>query len=181
MFFMETNSQQLNTQSNDDKIHGWLVMYLACCILGGALSIFSNIQYIDFSNNTPGFGWLVFADFLRWIFHAGICFYTFDSFVKRRNTAVFWGKWALITYIFSNIVVLIRGDYPFEWVGSVKGVLFALVWGVVWYVYLCKSEQVNRLIPKEVQKPGKKEWIILAAGLVTPWIVALFAVFSMMQ
>lgn len=178
---MATNSQQLNTQSNDDKIHGWLVMYLACCILGGTLSIFSNIQYIDFSNNTAGFGWLVFADFLRWIFHAGICFYTFDSFVKRRNTAVFWGKWALITYIFSNIVVLIRGDYTFEWVGSVKGVLFALVWGVVWYVYLCKSEQVNRLIPKEVQKPGKKEWIILVAGLVTPWIVALFAVFSMMQ
>lgn len=94
---------------------------------------------------------------------------------------MFWGKWELITYIFSNIVVLIRGNYPFEWIGSVKEVFFALVWGVVWYVYLCKSEQVNRLIPKEVQKPGKKEWIILAVGLVTPWIVALFASFSMMK
>lgn len=163
-----------NTLSDDrqEKMHGWLVVFLVQLLLGGVYTIFWNIKYDDGSLN----GQLFLANALNLFIYSCGCFYTVDAFIKRKDKAVFWARCLMACFLFNAFVIICRGEYPYKWIETVYNSLFYLVSGIVGLVYLGHSKQVKRMFPPEKQKPSKKEWIILTGCIVIPFCFFVIAV-----
>ena len=90
--------------------------------------------------------------------------YTILAFLNKRSNAVFLGKSYLIIIFLSNLLLLLGGDYgDYGW-GSLPQILKALIFGIVWFVYLCLSEQVSDLFPKEERKILSRDKYIVGSG-----------------
>ena len=90
-----------------------------------------------------------------------------------------WLTWFLISIILAfaiNLISLIGGDYDATGMNSLQRISSGLVWQVSWFVFLCQSQQVNSLFPKEERKLFKRDKILLFTIVVTAliWLLSIF-------
>lgn len=110
---------------------------------------------------------------------AFLAFYTIISFNKYKPNAVKLGKSYLIIAFTGNLLSLIVSDYE---VSEINTVIIPLIWQVIWFIYLSKSNVVEELFPKEERKLFKRDKILLFS-IITPiviWTILVF-VFSLSQ
>lgn len=154
---MDTQNITPLTPQKDRQVSGWLSFFLFVVGLGAAITVVTSIA--DFSLDAYDIGvgdffiYLVaLIDIVYVLGIGGLALYTILAFLNKRLNAVFLGKSYLIIIFLSNLLLLLGGDYgDYGW-GSLPQILKALIFGIVWLVYLCLSEQVSDLFPKEERK-----------------------------
>lgn len=186
----------MNTQNltplipqKDRQIHGWLSFFLFVVGLGAAITVVVSIA--DFSldaYDTGGGAFLAYfialVDIVYTLGIGGLAIYTILAFLNKRSNAVFLGKSYLIVIFLSNVLLLLGGDYDDYGLGSFPQIMKALIWGVIWFVYLCLSGQVSDLFPKEERKILSRDKYIVGSLMLTPvilWGILLLAYFGNVQ
>lgn len=186
----------MNTQNltplipqKDRQIHGWLSFFLFVVGLGAAITIVVSIA--DFSLDAYDTGGGVFlayfialVDIAYTLGIGGLAIYTILAFLNKRSNAVFLGKSYLIVIFLSNVLLLLGGDYDDYGLGSFPQIMKALIWGVIWFVYLCLSGQVSDLFPKEERKILSRDKYIVGSLMLTPvilWGILLLAYLGNVQ
>lgn len=185
------NTQNLSplTPQKDRQIHGWLSFFLFVVGLGAAITVVVSIA--DFSLDAYDTGGGVFlayfialVDIAYTLGIGGLAIYTILAFLNKRSNAVFLGKSYLIVIFLSNVLLLLGGDYDDYGLGSFPQIMKALIWGVIWFVYLCLSGQVSDLFPKEERKILSRDKYIVGSLVLTPvilWGVLLLAYLGNVQ
>ncbi|MDR2916905.1 MAG: hypothetical protein LBV74_19090 [Tannerella sp.] len=150
------------------KIKGWLSFFLIFGIGAGAIItlVFSIIRFSieDYITNTFGLITNILGllsagvDVLLIPILAG---YTIYSFYNFKPNAVFLGKVYLVLIFVSNIILLLAGEFEHQGIGSLQQVAKSLIWGIVWFIYLCVSTQVNRLYPKQNRKIFNRDLFLI--------------------
>ncbi|MBD3588324.1 DUF2569 family protein [Bacteroides sp. GM023] len=186
----------MNTQNltplipqKDRQIHGWLSFFLFVVGLGAAITVVVSIA--DFSLDAYDTGGGVFlayfialVDIAYTLGIGGLAIYTILAFLNKRSNAVFLGKSYLIVIFLSNVLLLLGGDYDDYGLGSFPQIMKALIWGIIWFVYLCLSEQVSDLFPKEERKILSRDKYIVGSLMLTPvilWGILLLAYLGNVQ
>ena len=172
-FTMDTQNITPLTPQKDRQVSGWLSFFLFVVGLGAAITVVTSIA--DFSLDAYDIGvgdffiYLVaLIDIVYVLGIGGLALYTILAFLNKRLNAVFLGKSYLIIIFLSNLLLLLGGDYgDYGW-GSLPQILKALIFGIVWLVYLCLSEQVSDLFPKEERKILSRDKYIVGSLIFTP-------------
>lgn len=154
----------------NSEIGGWLAFFLFSICLGGTISAvlsFAEINSPEYQNSTL----LVITDISLGVMLCGLAFYTLYSFVQRKPDAVYLGKLYVVTTFLSNLLALFNGDYDASGFGSLPQIIRGLVWGVIWYSFLCVSSRVEEVIPKEYRKKRAKDYIITGSIYLIPIIL----------
>ena len=154
----------------DHKIKGWLAFFLICGIGLGAIVtlVFTIIHFSieDYINNEFGLITNILGllsatiDILLIPMFAG---YTIYSFYNFKPNAVFLGKVYLVLIFVSNMIVLFAGEFEKQGIGSFPQIIRGLIWGIIWFIYLCVSKQVNHLFPKQNRKIFNRDLFIIGA------------------
>ena len=152
----------------NDNIHGWLSFFLFSIGLGGLISAIMPIA----TYNIQEYGGSYILSMTNVVFGIMLLFlaiYTIFSFVKRSPNAVFLAKMYTITVFVSNLLSLISGgEFAESGFGSLAQVVRSLIWGVIWYLYLCFSNQVNEIIPKSYRKVLNRDYYFMGALILVP-------------
>lgn len=149
------------------KIHGWLVFFLFAMTLGGIISAIVPIVTLDISEYAGSWS-LAFSDIVLSVMLLGVAIYADIAFYKRLPNAVFIAKIYVLLVFITNVLSLIGGDFDTSGLNTASQALKGVIWGVVWFLYLCFSEQVKTIIPKEYRKVTSKDYILLATIVVIP-------------
>lgn len=152
---------------SSEKIHGWLLFFLICYVGIGMLAMLIN-DIIDLGDSNE-MTWVaaLALSFLFTIAAAGIM--TLEAFNHRDTDAVFLAKTYVVLCVVANIIGILGIDQatePKEIIGLMRGVFI----GVIWFLFLCCSKQVKRLIPKENRRTKTRDWILIAAAVLLPFI-----------
>lgn len=97
-----------------------------------------------------------------------IAIYTIYAFTQRKANAVFYGKLYVVLVFVTNFISLI-GNID-AGLGGVKQTFKGIIWGIIWFLYLLLSEQVQGVIPKSFRKVSKFDWGILASIIIVPFL-----------
>lgn len=186
----------MNTQNltplipqKDRQIHGWLSFFLFVVGLGAAITVVVSIADFSLDAYDTGGGtflayFIALVDIVYTLGIGGLAIYTILAFLNKRLNAVFLGKSYLIVIFLSNVLLLLGGDYDDYGLGSFPQIMKALIWGIIWFVYLCLSEQVSDLFPKEERKILSRDKYIVGSLMLTPvilWGILLLAYFGNVQ
>lgn len=186
----------MNTQNltplipqKDRQIHGWLSFFLFVVGLGAAITVVVSIADFSLDAYDTGGGFflayfIALIDIAYTLGIGGLAIYTILAFLNKRPNAVFLGKSYLIVIFLSNVLLLLGGDYDDYGLGSFPQIMKALIWGVIWFVYLCLSGQVSDLFPKEERKILSRDKYIVGSLMLTPvilWGILLLAYFGNVQ
>lgn len=145
------------------EIHGWLSFFLFVTVIGGALSmIFPIVTY-----NPAEYIESIF-DVVLGVMLFGIAIYTLYAFIQRKPNAVFLGKTYVVSVFATNLIVLLVGEFEPSGLGSLSQTIRGLVWGVIWFSYLCLSKQVHEVIPKKYRILHNTDYLIVVALVVVP-------------
>lgn len=157
-------SEWLKSNTN---IHGWLSLFFFAITVGGLISAIYPIvtfNLADYAGNI----WLGAIDILLGVSMLAIAIYTTYAFTQRKSNAVFYGKLYVVLVFVTNILSLI-GD-PNAGLGGIKQTFRGITWGIIWFLYLLFSKQVQEVMPKTFRKVGKFDWGVLAAIIVVPFL-----------
>lgn len=168
-----------------EKIHGWLTAFLVAIGFGSAVSLIMGFIGMSISDADAGLGyfWALIGVVCDSIFYLGIlclAIYTIYSFCNYKPNAVGLGKAYLIIVFTFNVLAIILGNYEATGIYSLKQLITALVWQIIWFVYLSSSDQVKSLFPKKERKLFKRDKILLFS-FVSPtiiWVILTFAIVS---
>lgn len=149
------------------NIHGWLSFFFFAIAIGGLISAISPIATFN-AADYAGNMWLGAIDILLGIGMLAIAIYTIYAFSQRKANAVFYGRLYVVLVFVTNIISLIGN--PDAGLGGVKQTFRGIIWGIIWFLYLLYSEQVQEVIPKSFRKVSKFDWGVLAAIIVTPFL-----------
>lgn len=152
---------------SNTSISGWLSFFLFAIIVGGLISAIypiATFNVADYANNFC----LGAVDIVTGIFMLVVAVYTVFAFTKRKPNAVFWGRTYVILVFLTNIFVLISGSTEDTGLQSASRSFKSAIWGIVWFLYLAYSNQVQRIIPKTFRKASKKDWGILSGIIILP-------------
>lgn len=152
---------------SNTEIHGWLSFFFFAIILGGIISaIYPIATYnaADYGYN----GWLGAVDVLTGLSMLGIAVYTVYTFTHRKPNAVFYGRFYVILVFVTNIISLI-GGVDENGLQNTTQVVRGIVWGIVWFLYLLFSDQVQEVIPKSFRKVSGIDWGVLIALVGIPF------------
>jgi len=186
--FVEVKEHKTENRPREYKIHGWLTFFLVMIGLGSIFSVvyfFTKTTVDDYKwelqNESLSYVMSIIGLFCDMIFTVGCAILgllTIIAFYKYQPNAVGLGKSYLIISFISNLVGLSAGEYESSGFGSLHHIIRSLVWGVIWFWYLCRSEQVNSLFPKDPwheRKMYKRDKIFLFSIVVPIVIWMLFA------
>lgn len=149
------------------EIHGWLTFFLFVMTLGGFISAIVPIFTLNIAEY--GGSWaLAFSDIILGLMLFGIAIYADIAFYKRYPNAVFIAKTYVLLILITNAMSLIGGDFDTTGLNTATQALKGVIWGVVWFLYLCFSEQVKTIIPKEYRNVTSKDYILLASIVLIP-------------
>ena len=152
---------------SNTEIHGWLSFFFFAIILGGIISaIYPIATYnaADYGYN----GWLGAVDVFTGLSMLGIAVYTVYAFTHRKPNAVFYGRFYAILVFVTNIISLI-GGVDENGLQNTTQVVRGIVWGIVWFLYLLFSDQVQEVIPKSFRKVSGIDWGVLIALVGIPF------------
>ena len=158
------NSEWLKENTN---IHGCLTFFFFGITIGGVISAvypIATFNAADYAGNL----WLGAMDILLGIGMLAIAIYTTYAFTQRKPNAVFYGRLYVVLVFVTNIISLIND--PDAGLGGVKQTFKGVIWGIIWFLYLLYSEQVQEVIPKSFRKVNKFDWGILSAIIVVPFL-----------
>ena len=127
------------------NIHGWLSFFFFAIAVGGIISAvypIATFNAADYAGNM----WLGAIDILLGIGMLAIAIYTIYAFTQRKPNAVFYGRLYVVLVFVTNIISLIGN--PDVGLGGVKQTFKGIIWGIIWFLYLLYSEQVQEVIPK---------------------------------
>lgn len=155
------------------EIHGWLSFFFFAIILGGLFSAIYPIATFNASDYAGNFC-LGAVDIVTGLLLLAVAGFTVYSFVNRKPNAVFWGKVYVALVFLTNIFVLIGGATEDTGFLSTTHVIRGIIWGVIWFLYLSFSGQVQEVIPQSFRKISSTDWAMLAASVLLP--VFLFVV-----
>lgn len=154
----DTNS--INTQGV--KLGFWLKFFLfVICASGIGSLLVSLLSFSTYGSVVIAVGMIILG-----IIQSVLGFITLNAFRKRRPDAVFLGKLCVIIPFVVNIVTLLTADS----ISSMPDVVKSLVYGIIWFVYLCVSKRVGAVIPSSSRKLLKRDYIFCA-------ILAIFALY----
>ncbi|MBO4851425.1 MAG: DUF2569 family protein [Prevotella sp.] len=149
------------------SIHGWLSFLLLAITLGGIISaVYSIMQYNP--SEFEGSKILALGDVVIGVMLLGVAIYSVYSFIQRKPNAVFLGKTYIVAVFATNLLSLFGGDFESSGYGSVSHIVRSLIWAVIWFSYLCLSEQVQEVIPKEYRKLHNSDYYLLVALIIVP-------------
>lgn len=149
------------------EIHGWLVFFLFAMTLGGIISAIFPIVTLDIAEYAGSWS-LAFSDIILGLMLLGVAIYADIAFCKRLPNAVFIAKIYVLLIFITNVLSLIGGDFENTGLNTASQALKGVIWGVVWFLYLCFSDQVKTIIPKEYRKVTSKDYILLASIVIIP-------------
>ena len=152
---------------NNTEIHGWLSFFFFAIILGGLISaIYPIATYnaADYGYN----GWLGAVDVFTGLSMFGIAVYTVYAFTHRKPNAVFYGRFYVILVFVTNIISLIGGVEE-NGLQNTTQVVRGIVWGIIWFMYLLFSNQVQEVIPKSFRKVSGIDWGVIIALVGIPF------------
>ncbi|MDB0795795.1 DUF2569 family protein [Phocaeicola vulgatus] len=151
--------------SESKDIKGWLAFFLFQIACGGIISfvsIFFNISLESYEGFPELYAYIGMAcDMLCALGLLGAAAYTLYAFIKRKPNAVSLGKIVVTVIMLTNIAILLMGELDDSGLGSAQRIVQTLVWNVIWLIYLSKSEQVERLFPREQRKVYKRDFLLL--------------------
>lgn len=163
----ENEEEHIACPSYDIKIHGWLTFFLFSIALGGLI----RAVYPIFTYNVTeydGSHFLAMCDVVLGIMLLVLACYVIYSFCKRKPNAVFLAKMYVIVTFTSNTLLLLGGGYEDTGLGSLPQIIRSLVWGLIWFLYLSFSEQVQNVIPKPYRKTFSRDYYFMAAFIIIP-------------
>ena len=155
------------------EIHGWLSFFFFAIIAGGLFSAIYPIATFNASDYAGNF-FLGAVDIVTGLLLLAVAVFTVYSFVNRKQNAVFWGKVYVMLVFFTNVLALIGGNTEETGLQSTVQVIRGAIWGVIWFLYLTFSDQVQEIIPKSFRNISSTDWAMLAASVLIP--VSLFVV-----
>jgi len=155
------------------EIHGWLSFFFFAIIAGGVISAIYPIATFNADDYAGNFC-LGAVDIVTGILLLAVAGLTVYSFVNRKPNAVFWGKVYVILVFLTNAFVLIGGATEETGLQSTSHLLRGVIWGLIWFLYLTFSHQVQEVIPKSFRKISSIDWAMLATSVLLP--IFLFVV-----
>lgn len=165
------------------EIHGWLSFFFFAIILGGLFSAIYPIATFNASDYAGNFC-LGAVDIVTGLLLLAVAGFTVYSFVKRKPNAVFWGKVYVALVFLTNVFVLVSGATEEKGFQSATQVGRSVVWGIIWFLYLSFSDQVQEIIPKSYRKISSSDWAMLAASILLPiflYVVGLSQINSLVE
>lgn len=166
----EINSEWLKANTN---IRGWLSFFFFAIIAGGIISAIIPIVTFDASDYADNFC-LGAVDIVTGLLLLIVAILTVYSFISRKPNAVFWGKTYVLLVFITNILVLIGGGVEESGLQSTKQVVRGIIWGIIWFIYLSSSKQVEEIIPKSFRRISKTDWAMISTAVLLP--IFLFVV-----
>ena len=149
------------------NIHGWLSFFFFAIAVGGLISAVYPIATFN-ADDYAGNMWLGAIDIVLGVGMLAIAIYTIYAFIQRKANAVFYGRLYVVLVFVTNIISLIGNSDA--GLGGVKQTFKGIIWGIIWFLYLLYSEQVQEVIPKSFRKVSKFDWGVLAAIIVVPFL-----------
>lgn len=149
------------------NVHGWLLFFFFAIAIGGIISAvypIATFNAADYAGNM----WLGAIDIILGIGMLAIAIYTIYAFTQRKPNAVFYGRLYVVLVFVTNIISLIGN--PDAGLGGVKQTFKGIIWGIIWFLYLLYSEQVQEVIPKSFRKVSKFDWGVLASIIIVPFL-----------
>lgn len=151
--------------SESKNIRGWLAFFLFQLACGGVISfisVFFSLSFESYQGFPDAYAYMGMAcDMLSVLGLLGGAGYTIYAFVKRKPNAVSLGRIMVVVIMLTNIVILLIGELDDSGLNSAQRICQTLVWNLVWLIYLSRSEQVNRLFPREERKVYKRDFLLL--------------------
>lgn len=165
----ESQSEEITSEwlKANTEIHGWLSFFFFAIILGGLFSAIYPIATFNASDYAGNF-YLGAVDIVTGLLLLAVAGFTVYSFVNRKPNAVFWGKVYVVLVFLINVLVLIGGATEDTGFQSTTQVIRGVVWGIIWFLYLSFSDQVQEIIPKSFRKISSTDWAMLAASVLLP-------------
>ena len=143
------------------EIKGFFGFYVFWSIpLGAILTLIKMIAGFDVTDYASS-NFLLAYDILFTAVYVVTCVYVIHAFVKCKSDAVFMAKYQLLMLFFSNLFVLLLGE-------TEKTTLTGIIWAVVFFVYLCVSEDVKDRIPVATRKLTPFSKVFFPVSLVIP-------------
>lgn len=154
---------------SDEEIHGWLKFFLIVFVGIGSIATLI-MSFVTFESDANL--WLSFGDVAYAIIYLLTGIFTIVAFHKRDTDAVFLAKTFVIFCFASNLLSLFlndAGDLGGE--KAVVSMIRSIVWCCIWFIFLFNSNQVDRLIPKSYRKTKTRDWILIGAIVLLPFIL----------
>jgi hypothetical protein len=143
------------------EIKGFFGFYVFWSIpLGIVLTLIRMIAAFDASAYASS-NFLLAYDILFTAVYVVTCAYVIHAFVKCKSDAVFMAKYQLLMLFFSNLLVLLSGEPE-------SSTITGIIWAVIFFIYLCFSEDVKNRIPKETRKLTPFSKVFFPVSLVIP-------------
>lgn len=151
---------------SDESIHGWLKFFLIFFVGIGSVATLalSSVNFESGEDLLLSFGDVVYA-----IIYLLTGVFTIIAFHKRDTDAVFLAKIFVIFCFGSNLLSLFLNDVS-ELGGDkvVVRMIRSIVWCCIWFLYLCNSNQVERIIPKSYRKTKTRDWVLIGTIVLLP-------------
>lgn len=152
---------------SDEDIHGWLKFFLIVFVgIGSVGSVILNFVTFDSGDNF----WMSSSDVVFSLVYLVTGIFTIVAFNKRDTDAVFLAKTFVVLCFASNLLGLITMDGGDNSTKVVTSMIRSIIWCCIWFIFLCNSNQVERLIPVSYRKTKTRDWIIIAAVILLPFI-----------
>ena len=151
---------------SDENIHGWLKFFLIFFVGIGSVAtlVLSFVNFESYEDRLLSFGDVIYA-----LIYLLTGIFAIVAFYKRDPDAVFLAKIFVIFCFGSNLLSLFLNDVS-ELGGDkvVVRMIRSIVWCCIWFLYLCNSNQVERIIPKSFRKTKTRDWVLIGAIVLLP-------------
>lgn len=152
---------------SDENIHGWLKFFLIVFVgIGSVVSVILRFVTFDSGDNF----WISSSDVVFSLVFLVTGIFTIVAFHKRDTDAVFLAKTFVVLCFASNLLGLITMDGGENSTKMVTSMIRSIIWCCIWFIFLCNSIQVERLIPVSYRKTKTRDWIIIASVILLPFI-----------
>lgn len=163
----DNNADENGDIPSDEKIHGWLKFFLIVFVgIGSIFSLIYNFATFESGDNF----WISISDVVFAVVYLVVGIFTIVAFHKRDTDAVFLAKTFVILCFASNLLGLLTMDGEMTNTKVITNMIRSIFWCCIWFVFLCNSAQVKRLIPIEHRTTKTRDWIIISAVILLPLI-----------
>ena len=152
------------------NISGWLSFFLVIIVINGLINGLMPIVSLNLKEYEGVYAF-AFTDIFIGCMLLFIAIYTVIAFIKRKPDAVFAAKTFVSTAFLTNLLVFVVELTGFIGEINTMRIVRSVIWGAIWYIYLCFSVQVSEVIPVEYRKTSKTIWISIASLIIVPIVL----------
>ncbi len=168
-------------QVEDSKeVNGFLAFYVAFLVpMGILVTLISHIINWD---SVTGYGstFLTLFEIAFLFFYVYFQAYTIYGFNKKKPDVVFIAKYQSIVLVVVNLLILLTGATDSDSVlNNAPRLATSTVWGIIFFLYFCFSEDVKDLIPPEKRKLTGFNKIMFILSIVIPIVLYICGIFEL--